>query len=93
MCRVGVPAALRQFTEGAASVPVEHMDGARLSAVLDLLGTRCPGLDRRVRDEQGELRRFVNVYLDGEDVRRLDGLATAVPARAEVLIVPSVAGG
>ena len=93
MCRVVVPAALRTFTEGVAAVPVEHADGAELSAVLDVLGGQCPALIRRIRDEQGELRRFVNVYVDGEDVRRLLGLATPVRGQAEVLIVPSVAGG
>jgi len=93
MCRVVVPAALRQFTDGAASMTVEHPEGAELSDLLDALAARCPALIRRIRDEQGELRRFVNVYVDGEDARRLDGLSTSVPAGAEVLIVPSVAGG
>ncbi|MFL6160646.1 MAG: ubiquitin-like small modifier protein 1 [Jatrophihabitantaceae bacterium] len=93
MCRIVVPGALRQFTDGAASVRVEHDDGAALSVVLDGLAAQCPALIRRIRDEQGELRRFVNVYLDGEDARRLDGLATPVASQAEVLIVPSVAGG
>jgi sulfur-carrier protein len=93
MCRVGLPGALRQYSDGAASMPIEHADGSALSAVLDALDARCPALSRRIRDERGELRRFVNVYVDGEDVRRLDGLSTPVPAAAEVLIVPSVAGG
>ena len=93
MCRVAVPGALRQFTEGVASVPVEHADGAPLAEVLDSLGARCPGLGHRIRDERGELRRYVNVYIDGEDARRLAGLGTPVAAGAEVRIVPSVAGG
>ncbi len=93
MCRVAVPGVLRQYTGGAASVPVEHSDGAPLSAVLDTLAASCPGIGQRIRDERGELRRFVNVYVDGEDARRLAGLGTPVPAAAEVRIVPSVAGG
>jgi len=93
MCRVGVPGVLREYTGGAASVPVEHADGASLADVLGSLGSSCPGLGRRILDERGELRRFVNVYVDGEDARRLSGLDTPVPAGAEVLIVPSVAGG
>jgi molybdopterin converting factor small subunit len=93
MCRVAVPGVLREFTGGSASVPVAHADGASLADVLDTLVAGCPGLGRRIRDERGELRRFVNVYVDGEDARRLAGLDTPVPAAAEVRIVPSVAGG
>jgi molybdopterin converting factor small subunit len=93
MCRVAVPGVLREFTGGSASVPVAHPDGAPLAEVLDTLADGCPGLGRRIRDERGELRRFVNVYVDGEDARRLAGLDTPVPAAAEVRIVPSVAGG
>jgi sulfur-carrier protein len=93
MCRVVIPAALRQFTDGAGHVDVEHPDGAPLAEVLDALGSALPALIRRIRDERGEVRRFVNVYVDGEDAGRLNGLQTAVPTSAEVLILPSVAGG
>ena len=64
-----------------------------VAALLDAVGARQPALVRRIRDETGALRRFVNVYVDGEDVRHLDGLATALPAGAEVHVLPSVAGG
>ena len=93
MCHIVLPAALRSLADGARGVDVPHADGAPLTDVLDALGEQCPHLIRRIRDEQGELRRFVNVYVDGEDVRRLDGTRTAVPAGAEVLVLPSVAGG
>ena len=93
MAKVVVPAALRQFTDGAGHIDVDERDGASLAEVLDALGVKLPALTRRIRDEQGELRRFVNVYVDGEDARRLAGLDTAVPADAEILILPSVAGG
>lgn len=93
MSRVVVPAALRTLTDGAAHVDVEHDDGAALRTVLDALGERCPHLARRLRDEQGRLRRFVNVYVDGEDVRLAGGEDAPVPAGAEVLVLPSVAGG
>jgi molybdopterin converting factor small subunit len=86
-----VPGVLRADAEGASRLAVEA-DGT-LTEVLDEIGRRWPRLARRIRDEQGQLRRFVNVYVDGEDVRRLDGLDTAVPASAEVQILPSVAGG
>jgi molybdopterin synthase sulfur carrier subunit len=93
MARVVVPAALRQFTGGARSVDVDLGDGATLGDVLDRLETAAAPLARRIRDEQGQLRRFVNVYVDGEDARRAGGLQTPVPAGAEVLVLPSVAGG
>lgn len=93
MSRVVVPAALRSLTDGAAHVDVEHPDGAPLGAVLDALGARCPHLTRRIRDEQGSLRRFVNVYVDGTDVRLSGGEDAPVPSGAEVLVLPSVAGG
>ena len=93
MSRVVVPAALRSLADGAAHVDVSHADGAPLSDVLDALAGPCPHLARRIRDEQGRLRRFVNVYVDGEDVRLCGGEAARVPADAEVLVLPSVAGG
>jgi sulfur-carrier protein len=99
MCTVVLPAALRQFADGARNVEIEHRDGATLGTVLDVLAVSAPTLVRRLRDEQGGLRRFVNVYVDGEDVRSIgrsaggSGMDVPVPAAAEVLILPSVAGG
>lgn len=93
MPTVVLPAALRQYSGGVSSVDVEAASAADLATVLDALDAACPALARRVRDEQGQLRRFVNVYIDGEDARRIGGLAAAVPAHAEVLVLPSVAGG
>lgn len=93
MATVVLPAALRQYSGGVSSVEVPAAQSADLAAVLDALDAACPALARRIRDEQGELRRFVNVYIDGEDARRVGGLAAAVPASAEVLVLPSVAGG
>jgi molybdopterin synthase sulfur carrier subunit len=61
--------------------------------LIDSLEAQFPGLKERICDETGELRRFVNVYVNGEDVRFLAGLQTAVEAGAEVSIVPAVAGG
>ena len=91
--RVVVPAALRQFTGGSAHVDVDLREGATLAGLLDALAAAAPALVRRIRDERGELRRFVNVYVDGEDTRRCGGNEAAVPAGAEVLVLPSVAGG
>jgi molybdopterin synthase sulfur carrier subunit len=91
MAVVLVPGALRAEANGAARLDVPA--GRTLRAVLDELAERLPRLERRVRDEAGELRRYVNVYVDGEDVRRLAGQETPVPERAEVQILPSIAGG
>jgi molybdopterin converting factor small subunit len=93
MATIVLPAALRQYSGGTSSVDVDNPDGAQLSVILDALDAACPALSHRIRDEQGALRRFVNVYIDGEDARRVGGLAAPVPARAEVLVLPSVAGG
>jgi sulfur-carrier protein len=91
MPTVRVPGVLRADAGGAARLEVTA-DGS-LRAVLDEIAARWPRLERRVRDERGALRRYVNVYVDGEDCRRTDGLDTPVPAGAEIQILPSVAGG
>ncbi|MGH3681648.1 MAG: MoaD/ThiS family protein [Natronosporangium sp.] len=91
MATLLVPGVLRSEAGGAARLEVTA--AGTLRAVLDEVGARWPRLERRVRDEAGELRRYVNVYLDGEDVRRLAGQDTPVPAQAEIQILPSIAGG
>jgi molybdopterin synthase sulfur carrier subunit len=93
VARVVLPGALRQFTDGESTIDVPLDGAASLGELLDELAVRKPALTRRIRDEQGELRRFVNIYVDGEDARRSGGLAASVPADAEVLVLPSVAGG
>jgi molybdopterin synthase sulfur carrier subunit len=92
MVRLALPGALRPLVGGARTVELDCADGS-LADVLDAVAASHPALARRIRDEQGALRRYVNVYVDGEDVRSLDGLQTPVPDRGEVLIMPSVAGG
>jgi molybdopterin synthase sulfur carrier subunit len=90
---VRIPGVLRTESGGNASLELAVADGATLAEVLDDIAASWPLLDRRLRDERGQLRRYVNLYIDGEECRRLDGLATAVPDRCEVLVIPSVAGG
>jgi molybdopterin converting factor small subunit len=90
---VVLPGALRQFSGGESSIQVPLAEGASLADLLDAVAASHPALIRRLRDEQGGLRRFVNVYVDGEDARMAGGLAAPVPAGAEVLVLPSVAGG
>jgi sulfur-carrier protein len=86
---VKIPSQLRSATEGEA---VASVDGDTVGEVLDSLYERFGELRSRIA-EDGGLRRFVNVYVDGEDIRYLDGLDTAVKDGDEVTILPAVAGG
>ena len=87
---VKLPTQLRAAAGGAGRLDVE---GATVGAVLEAVYAQHPGLKDRLCDEGGALRRFVNVYVDGEDVRFDGGLERAVPDGAEVQILPAVAGG
>jgi molybdopterin synthase sulfur carrier subunit len=88
---VRIPTILRTLTGGAAEVDV---DGAvTLSAVIDQLEGDHPGLRTRLLDDDGKLRRFVNVYVNDDDVRFASGLDTPTPDGASVSIIPAVAGG
>lgn len=86
---VRVPTILRQYTDGAKVVEGK---GATLAAVIDDLEGRHPGLRDRLVENDG-LRRFVNVYLNDEDVRFLDGLGTEVGDGDSITVLPAVAGG
>ncbi|MDQ3740498.1 MAG: MoaD family protein [Actinomycetota bacterium] len=87
---VKIPPQLRTATGGEGAA---RLEGATVGEVLNALYERHGELRGRVADDEGALRRFVNVYLDGEDVRFLDGLETAVKDGAELQILPAVAGG
>ena len=87
---VRIPTILRTYTGGASEVPA---DGGTLAEVLDSLETTHPGIRARVLDDDGAIRRFVNVYVNDDDVRFADGLGTATPDGASVSIIPAVAGG
>ncbi len=87
---VRIPTPLRRMTNGLDKVEMEESD---LSRMIDQLESSYPGFKERLIDENGELRYFVNIYLNGEDVRFLDGLATAAKSGDEISIVPAVAGG
>jgi len=79
---------------GGQSVLTAPADGpVTVAALLDAVASDYPVLARRLRDETGALRRFVNIYVDGDEVRRLQGLDTEVLPGQEVLVIQSVAGG
>ncbi|MGI8904118.1 MAG: ubiquitin-like small modifier protein 1 [Solirubrobacteraceae bacterium] len=86
---VKIPSQLRAATDGEASA---NVDGATVGEALDALYERHGELRERITQD-GSLRRFVNVYIGGEDIRFLDGLATPVSDGDEITILPAVAGG
>lgn len=87
---VRIPTPLRKLTN---DLDIVSADGGTLVACIDGLDSQYPGLKDRILDETGQLRRFVNVYINGEDVRFQQGVETALKAGDEVSIVPAVAGG
>jgi molybdopterin synthase sulfur carrier subunit len=88
--RVRIPAPLRSVTAGESEVSVA---GGSVAEALSQLEARFPDLTKRLRDEDGELRRFVNLYVNGEDIRFLAGLQTSLETGDEMSIIPAVAGG
>ena len=87
---IEIPTAFRRFTEGA---PKLESGAATVAEALNELVTRFPGLSRHVRDEQGQIRQFINVYLNEEDIRFLGGEASALKDGDRLMLVPSIAGG
>jgi sulfur-carrier protein len=87
---VRIPTQLRELSGGAAEITAET---GTVAEVLAQLETAHPGFAERLFDDQGELRRFVNVFVADEDIRFLEGVATPVTAGQTVSIVPAVAGG
>ncbi len=88
--RVRIPAPLRSVTDGQSEVSV---GASNVDQVLVELEGRFPQIRQRLRDDEGALRRFVNLYVNGEDVRFLKGLETGLKEGDEVSIIPAVAGG
>ncbi len=87
---VRIPTTLRPLAGGSSEVEV---DGATVGDVLKALDAKHPGFSDRLLDEEGGLRKFVNIFVADDDVRFLDGLATPVPDGETVAIIPAVAGG
>ncbi len=87
---IEIPTAFRRFTEGAPKVDSR---ATTVAEALNELVTRYPALSRHVRDEQGQIRQFLNVYLNEEDIRFLSGESSSLKDGDRLLLVPSIAGG
>lgn len=87
---IEIPTAFRRFTNGASRV---DCSAVTVAEALDALTSRFPDLSRHVRDESGQIRQFLNVYLNEEDIRFLGGESCSLKEGDRVLLVPSIAGG
>ncbi|MEA5419899.1 MoaD/ThiS family protein [Spirulina sp. CCNP1310] len=88
--KVLVPTPLQKFTNNQAVI---ETTGTTINEMIDQLETACPGIKARICDESGKPRRFLNLYVNSEDIRFLDGPETPLSDGDEVSIVPAVAGG
>ncbi|MBD2695167.1 MoaD/ThiS family protein [Anabaena catenula] len=88
--KVLVPTALQKFTNNQATL---ECSGSNISELFDSLEENCPGIKSRLCDEAGKPRRFLNLYVNSEDIRFLEGTETVLKDGDEVSIVPAVAGG
>ena len=88
--KVRIPTPLRKLTNEQETVQAE---GATVQGIIDDLEKKYPGLKERLCDEKGELRRFVNIYLNDEDIRFAQGRQTSVKTGDEISIIPAIAGG
>jgi molybdopterin converting factor small subunit len=87
---IEIPTAFRRFTQGAAKV---DYSATTVAEALNQLTTQFPELSRHVRDDQGQIRQFLNVYLNEEDIRFLGGEGCTLREGDRVMLVPSIAGG
>ncbi len=90
MIRVRVPTPLRPMTGGKSEI---EMEGNTIAQLIENLGAAHPGLKERLYDEKGEVRRFINIYVNEEDIRFLTGKDTPLNDGDEVSIIPAIAGG
>jgi len=90
MIEVKVPSFPKKVVKGLKSVPAE---GETIEEVLDNIESRYPGFKEKIIDEKGEMRQFVNLYLNDEDIRTLQGLKTKLKDGDIITILPAVAGG
>ncbi|MEG3440011.1 MoaD/ThiS family protein [Pannus brasiliensis CCIBt3594] len=88
--KILIPTPLQKYTANQATI---ECGGGTVAELIDALEIACPDMKGRLRDEQGEPRRFLNIYVNSEDIRFLDGVKTPLNKGDEVSIVPAVAGG
>jgi molybdopterin converting factor small subunit len=88
--KVLIPTPLQKFTNNQATI---ECGGSSISELIDVLESNCPGIKARICDETGQPRRFLNLYVNSEDIRFLEGTNTTLTDGDEVSIVPAVAGG
>jgi len=88
--KVLIPTALQKFTDNQATI---ECAGTNVAELFDSLDSSCPGIKGRLCDEEGKPRRFLNFYVNSEDIRFLEGVNTTLQDGDEVSIVPAVAGG
>ncbi len=88
--KVRIPAPLRKLTK---EQPVVDIQGKTVDEILINLDKSFPGMKERICDENGQVRRFINIFVNGEDIRFKDGAKTAVADGAEISIIPAIAGG
>jgi sulfur-carrier protein len=88
--KVLIPTPLQQFTNNQATI---ECNGASIADLINALEQSCPGIKTRLCDDQGQPRRFLNFYVNSEDIRFLEGIDTSLSDGDEVSIVPAVAGG
>lgn len=90
---IHLPAALAAYSGGRREVQITAAEPTTVAGLLDRLADELPALERRIRDERGTVRRHVNVYVDGEDIRGLSGVETAVPEQADITVMAAISGG
>jgi sulfur-carrier protein len=88
--KVRIPAPLRKLTK---EQPVVECQGNTVDEVLADLEKQCPGIKERICDENGQIRRFINIFVNGEDIRFKEGAKTVIADGAEISIIPAIAGG
>ena len=90
MATVRIPSPLRRYTNGQSKVEGK---GANISELIENLESQYPGVKTRLCEENGQIKRYVNVFVNGEEIRTLQGSETAITDKDEVSIVPAMAGG
>ena len=92
---IRVPAPLRNITNGINRIEInlENIENRQIINVMEYLDNQYPGIKEKIFDSSGNLRQFVNIFINGEDVRYLEGVRTKVNSGDEISIVPAVAGG